>query len=196
MPEPSPLLVAILAAGASRRLGQPKQLIPIDGEPLLRRQCRIAIDARIGPVVAILGCGADACAAAIADLQIMIRTNDGWEEGLASSIREATRAAIEMNAAGLLILHGDQYRITATDLRALQAAWMGSKGSNPCRARNGSYLGPPVIIPTRCFDSALRLTGDEGAKGVLTRESVIDVPMPSAAHDLDTPDQLAALGIP
>src|SRR5258708_35726162 len=52
------LLVVILAAGASRRLGRAKQLVSIGGEPLLRRQGRCALRARGGRVVVILGCDA------------------------------------------------------------------------------------------------------------------------------------------
>src|SRR5687768_1508691 len=119
-----PLVVAILAAGASRRLGQAKQLVELPGgEPLLRRQCRVALDADVGPVVVVLGCHADACAAAVTALPVTIRVNVGWEEGLASSIRHAARAATDASAAALLIVHGDQYRVTAGDLRLVNAVW-------------------------------------------------------------------------
>src|SRR5436189_3262943 len=104
----SELLVAILAAGASRRLGQPKQLVLIDGEPMLRRQCRVALQARVGSVMAILGCHVERCSATIADLGVLTRVNEQWNEGLGSSLRTAAGAAIEMQAAGLLVLHGDQ----------------------------------------------------------------------------------------
>src|SRR3954469_1035503 len=97
---PGDLLLAILAAGASRRLGQAKQLVMIENEPLLRRQCRIALESQIGDVVAILGCHADPCRRTIADLSLSIRINEEWSEGLASSIRHATRAAMEIDAAG------------------------------------------------------------------------------------------------
>ncbi|HKD35269.1 MAG TPA: NTP transferase domain-containing protein, partial [Pirellulales bacterium] len=88
------LLVAILAAGASRRLGQPKQLIELRGEPLLRRQCRMTIEADIGPVAVVLGSHANGCAATIADLPVARHINENWQEGLGASIREAARAAI------------------------------------------------------------------------------------------------------
>src|SRR5436190_14165465 len=75
-------LIAILAAGASRRLGQPKQLVAIGDEPLLRRQCRVALESRIGPVTIILGCRADQCATALAGLAVAVRRNDQWDEGI------------------------------------------------------------------------------------------------------------------
>ena len=195
MPEPG-LLVAVLAAGASRRLGRAKQLVEIDGEPLLRRQCRIALHAGIGPVVAILGCQLRACAATIADLPVPVSENEQWPEGLASSIRLATRTAIDAHAAGLLILHGDQYRVTAHDLRTLHIAWQAAGGTKACRARHEDYVGPPVVLPTTCFPAALQLSGEDGARGVLSAlgpGAVIDVAMPNAAHDLDLPAQLADL---
>src|SRR4030081_1807105 len=86
------LVVAVLAAGASRRLGQAEQLVPIVGEPLLRRQCRCALSARVGEVVAILGCDEAQHRGVIADLPVDVRVNDEWEEGLAATLRCAVRA--------------------------------------------------------------------------------------------------------
>src|SRR5688572_11535363 len=119
-----PIVVAVLAAGASRRLGRLKQLVKLpDGEALIRRQCRVALDGAVGPVMVVLGCRAEACAAALDGMGVATRVNSKWEEGLASSIRCAVRAALDGGAAGLLILHGDQYRVTSEDLRSLCAAW-------------------------------------------------------------------------
>ena len=195
MPDPL-LLTAVLAAGASRRLGRPKQLVAVDGQPLLRRQCRVTLDAGIGPVTAVLGCHADACAATIADLPVTIVVNGNWAEGLAASIRTAVGAAADAGAAGVLILHADQYRLTASALRALYAAWIGSGALGACRARHADYAGPPVILPAACFEAALQLRGDDGARGVLSAlppGSLIDVEMPNATADLDLPGQLEML---
>jgi len=196
---PNHLLVAILAAGASRRLGQPKQLVMIDGETLLRRQCRMALEAQVGEIVVILGCHADRCGAAIADLPVSTRLNEDWSEGLSSSIRIATQAAIAANAAGLLILHGDQYRLTPDDLQKLHAAWSSFKRLSACRSRHEDYAGPPVILPSSCFNDVLNLQGDEGARRVLKAfapNSLVDVAIPHAVHDLDFPAQLLTANTP
>lgn len=85
------LVAAELAAGASRRLGRAKQLMPIGGEPLLRRQCGRAPSARVGEVMPILGCDEAQHRDVIVDLPVDARVNDEWEEGLAQ--RSGARCA-------------------------------------------------------------------------------------------------------
>src|SRR4051794_599447 len=102
------LLVAVLAAGASRRLGRPKQLVELDGQPLVRRQCRTAVEAAIGPIVVVLGCHHDQIAPMLSDLGLSLVTNDEWEEGMAASVRAVTRVAMAAGAAAVLLFHCDQ----------------------------------------------------------------------------------------
>jgi molybdenum cofactor cytidylyltransferase len=111
------------------------------------------------------------------------------------SIRSAAEAAVAANASGLLLLHVDQYRLTAADLRSLHAAWIDSLGSNACVAVYGDDFGPPVIFPRRCFADLLQLFGDEGARRVLAAlraDELRRVVIPNAIHDLDLPADLAA----
>jgi molybdenum cofactor cytidylyltransferase len=82
MPEPV-VVVALLAAGASRRLGAPKQVVTFDGVPLLRRHALMALAASIGPVVVIVGSREDLCRGVIVDLPVDIRVNARWAEGMA-----------------------------------------------------------------------------------------------------------------
>jgi CTP:molybdopterin cytidylyltransferase MocA len=158
------LLTVVLAAGASRRLGQPKQLVMLGGETLLRRQCRLALEIGIGPVAVILGCRADACAATIADLPVARHINVRWAEGLGASIRQAAQVAMASDAAGFLLMHVDQYRLTATDLHLLSVAWIDSHCLNVCVTKHGDDFGPPVIFPRNCFAQLLKLDGDAGAR--------------------------------
>lgn len=192
----SRLLLAVLAAGASRRLGQPKQLVALGGEPLLRRQCRVALEAQIGTVTVILGCHSAECAATIVDLPVARHINERWAEGLGTSIRHAAEAAAAADVSGLLLLHVDQYRLTAADLQSLHVAWIASQGLSACVAIHGDEFGPPVIFPRRCFTELLQLNGDAGARSVLAKlraDALQCVEIPNAIHDLDLPEQLTAL---
>jgi CTP:molybdopterin cytidylyltransferase MocA len=185
------LVVAVLAAGASRRLGRAKQLVLIGGEPLLRRQCLCALSARVGEVVAILGCDEAQHREVIADLPVDVRVNDEWEEGLAATLRSAVLAAKERHAA-LLVLPCDQYRIIPEDLRTLYDHWRGAP-CIPYASRWGGYAGPPAILPVHYHDYVLGLHGDIGARSLLydsRRPRPDEIANPRAAFDLDSPEDM------
>jgi CTP:molybdopterin cytidylyltransferase MocA len=187
------MLVAILAAGASHRLGRPKQLVDSDGETLVRRQCRTALEAAIGPVVVVLGCHHERVGAAVSGLGVQPVVNGEWEEGLAASVRAATRAAMAAGAAAVLLYHCDQYAITPADLFRLRQAWVSSP-STVLLAREGEHIGPPAVLPARLFPSLLRLKGDTGPRTILHGDADIrEVPMPSASLDIDWPADLETL---
>jgi len=185
------LLVVILAAGASRRLGRSKQLVSIGGELLLRRQCRCALDAGVGPVLVVLGHDADRHKRVVADLQLDVRVNDEWQEGIAATLRLAVGVAIIRRAA-LLVLPCDQYRITPNDLRTLQDTWRLAP-TVACVSRWGDYAGPPAILPIECHEQVLSLRGDTGARGLLydqRRPLPAEVANQRATYDLDSSEDL------
>jgi CTP:molybdopterin cytidylyltransferase MocA len=187
---PDELLVAILAAGASRRLGRPKQLVEVAGEPLVRRICRMAIDAAVGPTAVVLGCRRQEITPLLADLPLMILINDAWEEGMASSVRAATRAAVDLQVAALLLLHADQYALTCDDLVHLRDAWRRSPGCC-CLSRDGEHFGPPAILPATRFDQMLTLSGDTGPRAILHADPrIAEIQIPGASRDIDCPSDL------
>lgn len=192
----SSLCVAVMAAGASRRLGRPKQLIRLDDQSLVRRQVRIAITAGVGPVAAVIGCEAASVQSEIVDLPAECLQNDEWPEGLASSIRSAARWAKSLSADGLLIYHVDQFRLESADLAALVEAWRIAP-ARPIRSKSGTYAGPPVILPSALFAAAAGLQGDQGARSVLAvaGEVPTEFEMPAADSDLDMPDDLEQVAI-
>ncbi len=82
----------IVAAGSSSRLGQPKQLVLVDGEPLLQRAIRCAVEAGAEPVFVVLGAHRQDIQNAVDFGFARVLVNDDWEEGLASSIRTGMKA--------------------------------------------------------------------------------------------------------
>jgi CTP:molybdopterin cytidylyltransferase MocA len=185
------LIVAVLAAGASRRLGRAKQLVPIAGEPLLRRQCACALTAQVGPVMVILGCNADQHKAVIADLPVEVHLNDEWAEGMAATLRCAIRAATARGAA-LFVLPCDQYRILPSDLRMLYDRWCLAP-STACLSRWHDYAGPPAILPIDYHGHVLELRGDVGARSILydaRHPPPYEMVNPRARFDLDSPEDV------
>ena len=108
----------ILAAGSSRRLGQPKQLVGIDGEALLQRALRLAKEAGAAPVLAVLGANFAPICAAISFEGAIPVLNNQWELGVSSSIHAGLNEvdARASEASGVLVMACDQPRLSTKHL--------------------------------------------------------------------------------
>jgi molybdenum cofactor cytidylyltransferase len=184
------LHAAILAAGASTRFGSPKQLARISGEPLLHRAVASAVRVAGHSVTVVLGAHARDIAPALRQRAVSVALNRGWEEGIASSIRLAVRTAPPGSSALLLML-ADQIAVTADDLKRLHGTWR----RHPiliAAALHGGAPGLPAIFPRWAFTELLQLRGDDDPRRVLRSsiDRVVRLPMPNAAVDLNTPEDL------
>jgi molybdenum cofactor cytidylyltransferase len=181
----------VLAAGASRRLGRAKQLIEIDGEPLLRQAARAVLATRPHDAIAMLGHDADRIAPVLEDLAIrQLRIADA-DEGMSASLR-AGIAALDARCEGALIVLTDQPALGAAHLEAICAAWRAA----PERAVASAYanvLGVPALLPRAWFGEIMALRGDTGARTLLRarRHEILAIAAPELARDVDTPDDVS-----
>jgi molybdenum cofactor cytidylyltransferase len=183
------IAAVVLAAGGSRRLGRPKQLVRAGGEPLVVRTARSALDAGCEPVVVVVGSGADAVTRSLAALPVRTVTNEDWPEGMSASIRAGIADVGRVPAVrAALILVCDQRRIDAAVLRTLCDAFDEGAGAAVASGYAGT-MGVPALFDRSLFDELLELRGDRGARAVLERhrERVRRVPWPEGAEDVDTP---------
>lgn len=191
---PPRVAAVVLAAGGSTRLGHPKQLVPVRGEPLVRRAARAALGAGAEPVVVVLGAHADLVRPALHALPVRTVTNDRWATGLASSLAAGLRAALAGDACdGVLVTLVDQPLVDAGALRRLLARFDATH-----RLVASAYehtVGVPAVFGREHLDALLQLTGDAGAGGWLRRRigEVTPVPLGVAALDVDTPAEVARL---
>jgi len=180
----------ILAAGASRRFGSPKQLARIDGRPMLHAVLSRAVEVAGHSVTVVLGAHAAELAPLLSHSPASIAINREWELGQSSSIR-AGLARMPGSADAVLILLVDQPSVTTEDLRRLVGAWR-RQPDYIAAAQYGATVGAPAIFPQWCFRELGELRGDRGASSLLLRHAdrVVRVPMTSAAVDVDTPEDL------
>jgi CTP:molybdopterin cytidylyltransferase MocA len=184
--------IAILAAGASRRLGQPKQLCSVSGEPLLRRVAKVAAAAGCDGVGVVLGYAAEAVTTALHGLACEPLQNPAWSEGIASSIRVAADWAEARDFDALMLLVCDQVRLNDACVQQLWAAWL-THPDLPAGSAYAEVLGIPAVFPRARYAQLRALRGDRGAAQLLRRGTVTQVPWPDGAFDLDTPQDLARL---
>ena len=182
--------LVLLAAGASRRMGRPKQLLPIDGRPLLRLVTERALRAPVSPVVVVLGAHADEIGPVLAGLPVHPVSNPAWQEGLGSSVRAGVEAALQLapDLAGLIILPTDQPNLPAQHLDTMIARFR-QGGCSLVASLTGDRRVPPVLFGAAWFARLRQLTGDAGARDLLRedRPEFASVPLASNA-DLDTPE--------
>lgn len=185
----------VLAAGGSTRLGSPKQLLAYGGQSLLRRAAESARAAVDGPVVVVLGSGADRLKAELTGLDVHPVENPSWGHGMGTGVRLGM-ATLDALAPGgtdaVLLTLCDQPLVGPVVLTQLLDAYRhsGSPGSIAAAEYNGT-VGVPAVFGGAHFDELRTLPDDAGAKPVLLRHraSVIAVPMPEAATDIDTREQ-------
>jgi len=188
------IAAVVLAAGASTRLGHPKQLLLHDGEPLVRRAARAALEGGAEPVVVVLGAHAELVRRALDGLPVSAVVNDAWETGMASSIRVGTQAALDAGCDAVLVTLADQPLVDAAALRRLVAAFPGRHGV--VASTYGDALGVPALFAREHAASLLlHLTGDAGAGGWLRARghAVTRVAMDEARLDVDTASDVARL---
>lgn len=189
--------VLILAAGASRRLGRPKQLVEYQDETLLARAIRLSHEAGAARIVVVLGSSADEVAASLHSTPANLVINQDWEQGIASSIHAGLSALEELapRVDGVLLLTCDQPRLTREHLVQMLDVFQQSGGILSIGSAYGGTLGVPALFPRQRFAELYTLRGDQGARLLLKGEksSIREVELPGGEIDIDTPADLNQL---
>jgi molybdenum cofactor cytidylyltransferase len=180
------LSAVVLAAGASTRMGRQKLLLPLAGEPLVRRTVRQVSDAGFDEVLVVVGCDHDKVLGALDGLPCRHVVNAEYETGMGSSFRAAVGALTD-SAAAMFAL-ADQPLVTAHEYRqVLEARGRGS--AVIVSVRYGEVTAPPHLFERELFPELAVL--QHGARAVLDRHRdrmlVLQFP-PELLLDVDTPD--------
>ncbi|MFC5237886.1 nucleotidyltransferase family protein [Pseudonocardia zijingensis] len=183
----------LLAAGAGRRMGRPKALVALDGEPLVRRAVRVLADGGCGPLVVVVGAAAEEVEALLpAGVRAVVA--DGWAEGMGASLRAGLAAleALEPVPDAALVHLVDLPGVTAAAVARLAAR------SGPDALVRAAYAGRPAhpVLLGRAHWPGVRAaaTGDAGARGYLAGHpdlELVECGDLAEPDDVDTPEQLA-----
>ncbi len=193
----------ILAAGASRRLGQPKQLVMYDGQTLLERTVSSAIDSSAGVVIVVLGENAAQFQALLEPYPALIVDNRLWKAGISSSIKAGVNALTALTEKesspdssfdSALFLTCDQPYVSAQLLSELIARFRVSE-SRIVASAYADCLGIPAVFDRTLFPELLELKGDSGARSLIReyRDTVATIAFPQGDVDIDTQADLAHL---
>lgn len=186
----------VLAAGGSSRMRRPKQLLHVDGRPLLEGIIGHACRSHLDEVVVVLGANADDIVAQVDLGRSRPLLNPDHASGMASSLR-AGLAALTPDVERAAIILGDQPAISAAlldELLNLQAA-----SGRPAAALSfDGLLHPPVVLQRELWGDLQSLEGDVGCRAVIRARPELVAALPAGGNsrhpvDIDTPDDYRRL---
>ncbi len=188
--------LVILAAGASTRMGQPKQLLSYRGKTLVRHAAETALSVQGAPVVIVLGAELEKIAPALTGLPVIIAENADWRDGMGGSVRTGLGAllAAHPETVAAIFLVCDQPFLSAKTLAVLIAKHRETNRAIVASAYGGA-LGVPALFHRSLFPELLALQREKGAKHIIQihREEAVGVSFEDGAFDLDTPSDCGRL---
>lgn len=182
--------ILLLAAGESRRMGRPKQLLPYRGKALIEVVAGRLLELEAEEVLVVLGAYSERIRPLLADLPLRTVNNPSWQEGMGSSLRMGVAALRGMDR--VLVCLADQPRVPAAQYAALLAL----AEAHPEKVVAAAYAGragAPVVFPKAHFPRLEAAQGDAGARkwlSTLTEAELLTMPLPEAEWDWDVPEDM------
>lgn len=195
------IAAVVLAAGMSRRMGQPKALLPLGGMPMIARVVEpLGVIEAIDPIVVVTGHQANEVVDSLGGAAVEFVHNPDYEVGgMLSSVKAGCRAVAQRCCAFFLVL-GDQPLVEPSTYRELLS---GDTGLWPVRAvahgqaALGAMVQPtfdgrgghPILLSSECIDGILALPDDGTLKDFTARIDATEIPVddPGVLADIDTP---------
>lgn len=177
----------VLAGGLSRRMGGNKLTADLHGKAILLRVIDAALDSGVRPIIVVTGHQAAAVTESLAERDVVIIHNPDYADGQSTSLR-AGIACLPSDLDGVAVLLGDMPDVRADTIDRLVHCFIGSGLPDAVVPVCSGQRGNPVILGTRLFAAVMTLTGDRGAKSLLTGDRVVEMETNDAAvlRDIDT----------
>jgi len=185
----------ILAAGESKRMGFPKQLIEICGEKIIRIVVKKVLNVGFGDIVVVLGHMAGDIARYIDDMiGIKIIVNPRYREGMSTSLIEGIKN-LRRDIEAFMVILGDQPFVSKETMEKIIETYYGMERKPLMVVPTYRGLrGNPVLISSRIAKDVMSLRGDIGARALMERYkayiSYIETQDPGVILDIDTKEDL------
>jgi molybdenum cofactor cytidylyltransferase len=185
------LAAVVLAAGESRRMGQPKQLLPFGERTILERVVDTLLTAGVGEIVVVLGHVAERVRTVLGDRPVTAVVNELYRQGMLSSVKCGVRAIAAGYDAALFAL-GDQPHIEGAVVSEVMRAYRAGNAGIVI-PRYGDKKGHPIIINLQKYREAIvNLPEDGGLNALMQMHAddvrLIDVATEDIIRDIDVPD--------
>lgn len=186
----------LLAAGESKRMGRPKQLLEWQGTTLLQHTLKSLIDSDADEIVLVLGHEAALIRKSLPALPIKIVTNPDYKQGMATSLKQGL-LAVNPSSEAFLVLLADQPAIGPEIINTLIHRFRQADPKRGIvRPTHRGRQGHPVLIGRQYLNEALQLQGDVGARRILLNHPgdilEIEVDQDAVLKDIDTPEEYQA----
>ena len=186
----------VLAAGASRRMGSPKQLLAVRGKPLLELVVGQVNASNLDDVLVVLGAAADEIQGRVDLGRARVLINPEHSSGMASSLRAGV-VSLGPDVDRVVVILGDQPDVDAVLLNRLLDLQASSGLPAAALSFNG-LLHPPVVLGRELWGDLMTLEGDVGCRAVIRGrpEQVVSFAVETdLTHpvDIDTPSDYASL---
>jgi len=185
----------VLAAGQSKRMGRPKQLLPLGRRTILGKVVQVFRESRVDRTVVVLGAGASRVRKSLKLQDETVVINSAYREGMSGSLKAGLRA-VEGEADAVIIALGDQPLVSPGTVDLMIETYLRKKAAVVVPVYRGRR-GNPVLFDRALFPQLEEITGDVGAKSVVMRnESNLveaEVDDDGVAVDIDTPDDYAGV---
>jgi molybdenum cofactor cytidylyltransferase len=183
--------IIILAAGTSRRMGKPKQLLPYEGKNLLEHAVQVAKDSKVGKVILVLGANHEMIVKDMQPDPIDVCINPDWEQGVSTSIFHGLNTLLEIDSEwnGVIIMTGDQPFVNADLLQELVLTHEQTNKSIVA-SKYQETIGSPAFFQSAFFTQLLELKGDVGARKIIQSNGsqLVSVAFAKGEIDIDTPE--------
>ncbi|MGB0864101.1 MAG: nucleotidyltransferase family protein [Saprospiraceae bacterium] len=187
------IAILIIAAGASRRLGQPKQLVPFRDTFLLNHIIQECQNSKVGTIYIILGANAERIEPRLPkDLSIFYHKN--WKQGMGTSIAFGMQHIDKKDYEGVIIAVSDQPFFSSFLLKKITQKYI-ETNSKIIISEYEEGMGTPSFFEKTLFSELLQLKGDIGAKPIIKkyRTEIQGISFPKGNIDIDTPEDLKLL---